>query len=730
MFNHKPGILVLCAIVSAPCLAGLPTPQGNRVLEPFDLRGVTLNDGPLLRQVLEVRDDYLRVPNDDYLKGFRQRAGLPAPGTDLGGWYGSGTFHVFGQVLSGLARMYAGTGDEACREKLNALIDGWAQCIAKDGYFFSTPDPRPPHYIYEKMVCGLLDAHLYAGNPNALKHLSRITDWAEKNLDHSNQVKFKTLIGITEWYTLSENLYRAYLATGETRYRDFAKSWEYTAYWNLYADGKDIFGPSPGYHAYSHVNTLSGAAVAYLVTGETRYLDVVRNAYDYIQAHQLFATGGYGPGEQFLPEAQLVETLDTMDNHFETQCGSWAAFKLSRYLMSFTGDARYGDWVERLVINGIGACIPMTSSGEVMYYARYGLSGGAKIITMPPWPCCAGTRIQAIADYHDLVFFKDANSLYVNLFTPATVQWDHQGTPVTVRQETRFPESDQAVMRISLPHDDEFAIKLRRPGWLAGPMGVAVNDRPEPASVDAKHWVVVRRRWHDGDRLTIRLPMRFTAERFPAASATPFPAAVTYGPVVMAFRSPEKNPGRAVNFANLDAAFVPVPGEQLVYHLAGDASVLVRPYYQFKQSERYYLYLDPAHTWTRLPPSTVKFSSGWAPNITGEMQITTRPAEYLECPFEGNAIRWIGRKFDDAGKTEVMIDGKVVATVDQYDPARDVPFRYEVRNLAEGRHTIRLTVLADKNPASKERYVNIIALDVLEASAGTSQSRPGTAPVP
>ena len=170
--------------------------------------------------------------------------------------------HVFGQVLSGLARMHAATGDEACREKLDSLISEWEKCIAADGYFYPSEKPAPGHYIYEKMVCGLLDAHLYAGHPKALDHMDRITTWAEKNLDHSNQVKFMTIIGSTEWYTLSETLYRVYLETGQTRYRDYAKTWEYTAYWDLFADGKDIFEPSPGYHAYSHVNTLSGAATA------------------------------------------------------------------------------------------------------------------------------------------------------------------------------------------------------------------------------------------------------------------------------------------------------------------------------------------------------------------------------------------------------------------------------------------------------------------------------------
>ena len=73
-------ILLLAGVLSP---AEPAKPLGARIIEPFNYRGVVLNDGPLLRQVLEVRDCYLDVPNDDYLKGFRKRAGKPAPGNDL-----------------------------------------------------------------------------------------------------------------------------------------------------------------------------------------------------------------------------------------------------------------------------------------------------------------------------------------------------------------------------------------------------------------------------------------------------------------------------------------------------------------------------------------------------------------------------------------------------------------------------------------------------------------------
>jgi hypothetical protein len=98
------------------------------------------------------------------------------------------------------------------------------------------------------------------------------------------------------------------------------------------------------------------------------------------------------------------------------------------------------------------------------------------------------------------------------------------------------------------------------------------------------------------------------------------------------------------------------------------------------------------------------------------MQITTKVGAYVEHTFTGSGIRWIGRKFDDAGTCEVSIDGKTVAKVDQYDPVRDKSFRYEVRELAAGRHTIRLTLLEEKHPASRDRYANVTRFDVASPS--------------
>ena len=99
-----------------------------------------------------------------------------------------------------------------------------------------------------------------------------------------------------EWYTLSENIYRAYELTGIEKYKEFAQRWHYTSYWHDLAEGKDAF---TGKHAYSHVNTLSSAAMAYRITGDPQFLKTITTAYDTFHRQHVYVTGGYGPRETY-----------------------------------------------------------------------------------------------------------------------------------------------------------------------------------------------------------------------------------------------------------------------------------------------------------------------------------------------------------------------------------------------------------------------------------------------
>jgi DUF1680 family protein len=520
-------------------------------LQPFNYEGVRLSAGMLNAQFRATRDYYFAIPDDDILKGFRQRAGMRAPGKDLGGWYSGepavvrwwskgDTYNVFGQWLSGMARLSKAGDDQELREKAIHLMIEWGRTIEDDGFFFYSHRPNAPHYTYDKTVCGLVDMYEYCGRSDALLLLDKITDWAILNLDRTRTRNS------TEWYTLSENLYRAYVLTGNPKYKNFADVWRYTAFWKFFTGASDItpyhyqhvpagwdFPDSPlDYHAYSHVNTLSSAAMAYGVTGEQEYLNTIINAYQWLERTQLYATGGYGPEEDLIPpDGSLSNSLEMTFRSFETICGSWAGFKLARYLMQFTGDAHYGDWIEKLVYNGIGAALPMAADGRTFYYSDYRLGGGRKIYhTDGAWPCCSGTYPQVVADYHNVIYFKDQNGLYVNLFVPSIVNWRYSHNLITIEQATAYPESDSTLLTVTPRTPTAFNLRFRIPSWAEGAT-VKVNDAMQVVAARPGTWAEIQRTWKAGDRVVIQFPMRLRT--VPIDKQNLKRVALVYGPVVL-----------------------------------------------------------------------------------------------------------------------------------------------------------------------------------------------------
>jgi DUF1680 family protein len=579
----------LKAAVAAPLLAQA---SAKPKLQPFNYSGVRLGPGMLRDQFLYARDLFLKIPNDSFLIGFRKRAGIPAPGTPLTGWYdgdprrpglfGAGdTYNAFGQYLSGMARMGKASGHAPTLDKASELMEEWAKAIDPDGYFYYSRHPHTPHYIYEKTCCGLVDLYEYGGQKRAMEHLERITDWAIKNLDRSRKnpiLETDRGAGGQEWYTLSENLYRAYVLTGDERYKTFGDLWRYPAYWEMFQDKHEVNRWK--FHAYSHVNTFSSAAMTYAVTADPRYLETITHAFDWLEKTQLYATGGFGPGENIVPpDGSLGSELETNPQTFETICGSWACFKLSRYLMMFTGEAKYGDWIEKLVYNGVGASLPLLPDGYNFYYSDYQMGGGRKLYHGDwKWSCCSGTYPQSIADYHNLIYFQSSDGLYVNLYIPSEVEWSHG----KLTQETSYPESDAT--NLTIQGSGDFALRFRVPRWCEG-ASVTVNGAAQRIARKPGTWAEIRRAWKSGDRVAARFPM--AVRMVPVDTQHPRRVALAYGPVVLTRQhKPVLEIGKRLHEALRSG------GAPLEFR-AGGSDVFV-PFYRLKHRDTYDTYFDIA----------------------------------------------------------------------------------------------------------------------------------------
>jgi uncharacterized protein len=563
--------------------------NANTVLQPFNYDGVRLLPGRMLDQVENARAMYGAIPNDDILHGFRRNAGLPAPGNGMRGWCKETSAVIFGQLLSGMVRMGKATADGTLLEKATLLMEGWARTLPSDG------DSGMRCYEFDKLVCGLVDLYEFGGVDGALRLLERATSAAVKQFDRTRMRADNFCFqggadrDTREWYTLPENLYRANLLTGNPLYRGFADEWLYHDYWAPFAVGAEPNNVVP-VHAYSHVNSFNSAAMAYAVTGEQRYLRICINAYDFIQRTQCYATGGFGPDERLMPPGgSLGRSLDLYAAHAEIPCGTWAGTKLSRYLMGFTGQARFGDWIETMLYNAIGAALPTEPDGRTYYYGDYRISSGLKQYYWYEWPCCSGTYIQTVADYHNIVYFHDERGLFVNLYVSSEVRW----RGVTLRQETLFPESETVNIRLTVDQPAAFALSFRVPAWCTG-MSIAVNGQSVSAAASPDGWASVERSWQTNDEVTLRLPMRL--HLLPVDRQHSDRVAILCGPVVLAQdEACCRRPFALENVAQLESRLVcdAVPLRFNVVDTAPERHRrYLQPLYRFPGFWPYWVYFD------------------------------------------------------------------------------------------------------------------------------------------
>ena len=513
-------------------------------LAQFDYGDVELANGPHETQLEETHRVLMGLSDDSLLKPFRQMSGMPAPGEDLGGWYhydpdyvwgkdtpGFAPTCTFGQWVSALSRSYAITGDSATRDKVLRLNRLYAQTISGEYY----EKNRFPTYCYDKIVCGLIDSHKYAGDPHALAILNHTTDTAlphfpKHAVEHGIVWRPNKDFSWTwdESYTISENFFLAYQRGAGKRYRELGRQYLDDAYYDPLADGQNVLA---GRHAYSYVNSLSSAMQAYLTLNDEKYLRAAKNAFDMLSA-QSYVTGGWGPDETLRAPGSpdVAASLSNTHASFETPCGSYAHFKLTRYLLRVTRDSRYGDSMERVMYNTVLGAKPLMPDGRTFYYSDYNFQGHKFYQDDQHWACCSGTLPQVAADYRINSYFRDPQGVWVNLYIPSTLRWKQNGAEVALTQEGLYPFDSLVQFTVKTTQARDFTLNFRIPAWANG-ASISVNGRRVATDVIPGTFTPIRREWNDGDHIELELPMTTRLES--VDSQHPQTVALLCGPLVL-----------------------------------------------------------------------------------------------------------------------------------------------------------------------------------------------------
>jgi hypothetical protein len=305
-----------------------------------------------------------------------------------------------------------------------------------------------------------------------------------------------------------------------------------------------------------------------------------------LEQTQQFASGAWAPQEMFVQphSGGLGTALTSTRDHFETPCCYYAHAKLARYLTSFTGEARYGDGLERVLLNTILGALDPDDDGGYFYYADY-QAGARKKYYHRKWPCCAGTLAQSVADYPLNLYFHDERGIYVNLYAGSEVRWKAGNVGVKLIQNTAYPASEHIEILVQPDSPADFAVHLRVPGWLDRPAEITVNGKPAGVPAKPGEFAAVRRRWRKGDRIDLTMPFSFRA--VPVDDRNRDTVAVMRGPVMLvAVDPPEKLEASASSLARMAA----VSGKPLEFDCrTTSGGARLRPFYQV-QREPYTTY--------------------------------------------------------------------------------------------------------------------------------------------
>lgn len=569
------GLVVVCGGFIGRCAPGRAevVPKIPIMAYPFDLKDVRLLPSPFLHAMQKDAEYLLSLDVDRLLHVFRVNAGIPSSATPLGGWERPDCElrgHFVGHYLSACSMMFASTGDGRFKERVDRVVAGLAECQEKlpNGYLSAFPEEFfdrvettgrvwAPYYTLHKILAGLLDAHLYCQNAQALEVAKKLGDWVIARNQRLSDEQMQRMLNV-EHGGMNEALANLFAITGEERYLRIAERFNHLAVLQPLSRGQDVL---TGLHANTQIPKFTGAARLFELTGQGWYRDAALNFWTVVVKERSYVIGGNSDNEHFTPKERLSEALGP--NTTET-CNTYNMLKLTRHLMQWDLSAEYADYYERALYNHIlGSQNPET--GMMCYYVPL-RPGSRKTYSTPldSFWCCTGTGIENHAKYGDSIYFHDGKeTVFVNLFIPSELRWQSKG--ITLRQEMAFPDASEVRLNIDVRSPIELTIAIRWPSWCSAGFTITVNGQSHQPSGNPGQYIPVRRVWKSGDTVVINLPMSLSVEAF---RDNPKRFAFLYGPLVLAAVLPDESasPARSGMAARAKAQRpqIPMPGIPVV----------------------------------------------------------------------------------------------------------------------------------------------------------------------
>ena len=539
----------------------------------FDLDEVTLLDGPF-KTAMDLNIKVLmQYDVDRLLTPFIRQANLnsgqyanwQSKHPNFENWGGNNfdlSGHVGGHYVSALALAYAACHDSATKaqlkERLDYMInvlkdcqdaydtnteglygfiggqpinDVWKKMYAGDIAPFRNRRGWVPFYCQHKVLAGLRDAYLYAGNTTARELFRKLADWSVNLVSKLSDATMQSVLD-TEHGGMNESLVDAYSIFGDIKYLNAARKYSH----KTMISGMQALNPT--FLDNRHANTQVPKYIGFERVGEedataTAYVTAANNFWNDVAYNRTVCIGGNSVGEHFLSVGNSNRYIDQLDG--PESCNTNNMMKLSEMMSDRTHDARYADYYEYAMYNHILSTQDPTTGGYVYFTTLR--PQGYRIyskVNEGMW-CCVGTGMENHSKYGHFIYTHDADTaVYINLFTTSKLDSKH----FVLTQETGYPYEQQS--KIMVGKSGTYTIAVRHPWWTTADYSISVNgiNQQLNAVQGTANYCRLKRNWKEGDVITVNLPMTLRAAECPNYADY---IAFEYGPVLLGAQTTAKN---------------------------------------------------------------------------------------------------------------------------------------------------------------------------------------------
>lgn len=483
-------------------------------------------------------------------------AGGALEGTHRGAPFMDGDFYKW---LEAAVVAATETDDEQVVRLVDKAADAVVGAQREDGYLQTKtiirereggPGPLAERLDFETYNVGHLMtlacvAHRVSGDDRFLGVARRLGDWLAREVEERPERLADCNI-CPSHYMGTVELFRA---TGESRYLELAQ--------RLVAlhggkgregsdDNQDVLPAAQqrvaAGHAVRATYLYAGMTDVVLETGDPALREAVDAIWDDVVGRKLYVTGGCGAlydgaspdadqdywkvtkvHQSFGRAYQLPQTTA-----YNESCASIGFLMWAWRMLLLTGEGRFADEIERVLLNALPATIgadattylytnPLRQVRNLPYELRRAgdelkATDGVRPSHVRPRQafmdssfCCPPNIARALAELPYYAYGVAGGGVWVHQFVSGSVEVDLDGGRLVLELSTAHPVAGSVTIRVHADVPVRATVRVRIPAWAGDEATVRIDG--EPVAAVENGYAVIEREWTEAS-IAVELPMR------------------------------------------------------------------------------------------------------------------------------------------------------------------------------------------------------------------------------